>query len=81
MAAFFADIEERGVYGGRFHPLIRVLSDEAKQELASIHDRVGDLRLEGGKLKAKREALEERALEELELDVTQAYPAHAEVLY
>ena len=59
MAAFFADIQERGVYGGRFHPLIRVLSDEAKQELASIHDRIGDLRLEGDKLKAKREALEE----------------------
>ncbi len=59
MAAFFADIQEQGVYGGRFHPLIRVLSDEAKQELASIQDRVGDLRREGGKLKAKREALEE----------------------
>ena len=59
MAAFFADIEEQGVYGRGFDPRMRVLSDQAKQELASIQDRVGDLRREGGKLKAKREALEE----------------------
>lgn len=58
MAAFFGDIEEVGVYGSVFEPVIRVLSDEAKEEVASIQNRIRDLREEGSKLKPNRENLE-----------------------
>ena len=58
MAAFFGDIEEVGVYGSVLDPVIRVLSDEAKEEVASIQSRIRDLRQEGGKLKVNRENLD-----------------------
>ncbi len=58
MAAFFADIEEVGVYGSQFEPLIRVLPDESKEEISSIQDRIRELRQEGGRLKSNRENIE-----------------------
>lgn len=58
MAAFFADIEEVGVYGSQFEPLIRVLPEEAKEEVSSIQNRIRELRQEGAKLKSNRENIE-----------------------
>ena len=59
MASFFADVEEVGVYGWDFKPLIRVLSEDAKKEVASIQDQIADLRRQGRNLKATRENLED----------------------
>ena len=55
MAAFFADIEEQGVYRGRggFGPSIHLLPEKAKRETASIESRLAALRKKGaGKLQA-----------------------------
>ena len=58
MAAFFADIEEVGVYGSQIEPLIRVLPDESKEEISSIQNRIRELRQDGGRLKSNRENIE-----------------------
>lgn len=49
-AAFFADIEEKGVYSGgaSFGPSVRVLPDEAKKEIAAIDARLESLTSQGG---------------------------------
>ncbi len=52
MAAFFADIEEEGVYGGRarWGPTARVLRDEAREEAAALDRRLTELRRRDGDL-------------------------------
>ena len=49
MGAFFADIEEVGVYSGRkqFGPRIQVLSTEAQREIATIDQQIADLEASG----------------------------------
>ena len=59
MASFFADVKEVGVYGSAFEPVIRVLSEDSKKEIASIQNQIGGLRHEGRKLKANEENIEE----------------------
>ncbi|MDA1314533.1 MAG: PSD1 and planctomycete cytochrome C domain-containing protein [Acidobacteria bacterium] len=58
MASFFADVKEVGVYGSSFEPVIRVLSEDSKKEVASIQWQISDLRHEGRKLKADQESVE-----------------------
>lgn len=59
MASFFADIKEVGVYGSAFEPVIRVLSEDSKKEIASIQDQIGGLRRQGQKLKANEKNIGE----------------------
>ena len=49
MGAFFADIEEVGVYSGRkqFGPRIQVLSDDALREIATIDSKIAELKASG----------------------------------
>ena len=64
MAAFFADIEEMGVFSGNgnWGSKVRVLSPDAAEELADIEDRVRVLRDEGrGKLEPSPEQLDSLA--------------------